>query len=131
MSEEKNTGEDAVLTNTDLAFERTILGEKRTLMAWVRTAISLISFGFTIYKFFQEASTKTGLTHRLLSPRKVGMVMILFGLLSLVWGLMDHREMMNKLKKSYPGADESRSKWLAMLVLLFGIVMFLGVFFRQ
>jgi putative membrane protein len=25
----------------------------RTLMAWIRTALSMISFGFTIYKFFQ------------------------------------------------------------------------------
>ena len=26
---------------------------QRTLMAWVRTALSMISFGFTIYKFLQ------------------------------------------------------------------------------
>jgi putative membrane protein len=27
--------------------------EERTLMAWVRTATSLISFGFTIFNFFR------------------------------------------------------------------------------
>jgi len=131
MDNEKNTTEEPVMNSNDLAFERTILGEKRTLMAWIRTGISLISFGFTIYKFFQEASTKTGIAHRLLSPRKVGMIMIVLGQLALLWGLMDHNEMMKKLKKSYSGAEESRSKWLAMLVLLFGVVMFLGVLFRQ
>lgn len=26
-------------------------------MAWVRTGVSLISFGFTIYKFFEEFHT--------------------------------------------------------------------------
>ena len=38
---------------TRLAVERTRLAYERTLMAWTRTATSLISFGFTIYKFFQ------------------------------------------------------------------------------
>jgi uncharacterized membrane protein YidH (DUF202 family) len=38
---------------TELAVERTWLAYERTLMAWVRTATSMISFGFSIYKFFQ------------------------------------------------------------------------------
>ncbi len=37
---------------TRLALDRTALAHERTLMAWVQTAVSLISFGFTIYKFF-------------------------------------------------------------------------------
>src|SRR3989337_955177 len=40
-------------TTTKLAYERTNLAHERTLMSWVRTATSLITFGFTIYKFFQ------------------------------------------------------------------------------
>ena len=39
--------------NTRLAYERTFLAHERTLMAWVRTAGSLITFGSSIYKFFQ------------------------------------------------------------------------------
>jgi putative membrane protein len=38
--------------NNRLALDRTRLAYERTLMAWIRTAASLISFGFTIYKFF-------------------------------------------------------------------------------
>jgi putative membrane protein len=45
-----------------LAVDRTWLAHERTLMAWVRTATSMISFGFTIYKFFQfEAGKETTL----------------------------------------------------------------------
>jgi uncharacterized membrane protein YidH (DUF202 family) len=40
-------------SGTRLAVERTRLAYERTLMAWVRTVASLISFGFTIYKFFE------------------------------------------------------------------------------
>jgi uncharacterized membrane protein YidH (DUF202 family) len=40
-------------SSTELAVERTWLAHERTLMAWVRTATFMISFGFTIYKFFQ------------------------------------------------------------------------------
>jgi putative membrane protein len=38
---------------TALAEERTDVALDRTLMAWVRTTLSVISFGFTIFKFFQ------------------------------------------------------------------------------
>ena len=35
-------------TSTSLALDRTRLAHERTPMAWTRTAVSLISFGFTI-----------------------------------------------------------------------------------
>src|SRR6476620_10930293 len=100
MVEDKDTA-PVSLSNTDLAFERTVLAENRTLMAWIRTAISMISFGFTIYKFFHEAGIGKQ-PGQLLTPRKVGMIMIGLGLLALVWGLLDHRTTIQKLKKSYP-----------------------------
>ena len=98
MDEKNNTENEAVLSNTDLAHERTILAENRTLMAWIRTAISMISFGFTIYKFFHESGIG-GNPGSFFTPRKVGMIMITFGLLALAWGLMEHRSMFQKLKK--------------------------------
>jgi putative membrane protein len=36
-----------------LALDRSQLSAERTLMSWVRTALAIISFGFTIYKFLQ------------------------------------------------------------------------------
>lgn len=119
-----------VLSNTDLAFERTILAENRTLMAWIRTAISLISFGFTIYKFFHELNSALA-SHRLLTPRLVGIIMITLGLLGLVWGLLDHHAIRIRLKKSYPAMQPSRATWLAMLVLLFGLGLLAAAFLRK
>ena len=130
MAEETNTSDAHVMDNNDLAFERTILAENRTLMAWIRTAISMISFGFTIYKFFHESGLGSQ-PGQFFTPRKVGMIMIGFGLLALVWGLMDHVSMFNKLKKSYPAIQRSKSAILAILVLLFGLALLMAAFYRQ
>ncbi len=130
MADEKYNGDAHILSNTDLAFERTMLAEQRTLMAWIRTAISMISFGFTIYKFFQEAS-KEVTVHHIFTPRIVGMVMISYGLLGLVWGLIEYDAMVKKLKKSYPTLQRSNTRVLAILVLFFGLALFLGALFRQ
>jgi hypothetical protein len=40
-------------TSTKLSYDRTRLAYENTMMAWVRTATSLITFGFSVYKFFQ------------------------------------------------------------------------------
>ena len=42
-----------IKTSHILALDRTRMAAERTLMAWVRTALSMIAFGFTIYKFLQ------------------------------------------------------------------------------
>ena len=53
MNQAKDRGTILAEERTDLAYQRTIIAAERTLMAWIRTALSMIGFGFTIYKFFQ------------------------------------------------------------------------------
>jgi putative membrane protein len=57
----------------------------RTLMAWVRTAIPMIGFGFTLYKFLQyiHQQKPEGLPS-LDGPRNLGLAFIGLGLVSLV-----------------------------------------------
>src|SRR4030095_208776 len=124
-------GGHPTLSNTDLAFERTMLAHERTLMAWVRTAVSMISFGFTIYKFFQEWRKTEGAVQSIFTPRIVGMVMILFGLTGLLFAQIQHRTAVKRLKKDYPKAQKSISSVLAILILMFGLALFLAALFRQ
>ena len=119
------------LSNTDLAFERTMLAYERTLMAWIRTAMSLISFGFTIYKFFQEWRKTEQPVQSLFTPRIVGMIMILFGLIGLLFASVQHYTAIKKLKKDYPNVQRSLSSVLAVLILMFGLALFLAALFRQ
>ena len=73
------------MSSDEAAIIRTNLAYERTLMAWTRTATSLISFGFTIYKFFQymRDGRATPPVERWLDPRGVTMVMIGLGVASL------------------------------------------------
>ncbi|HJS56277.1 MAG TPA: DUF202 domain-containing protein [Chitinophagaceae bacterium] len=127
MIEEKHT----LLSNTDLAYERTMLAHERTLMAWVRTAVSLISFGFTLYKFFQEWRKTEEPVQSFFTPRIVGMIMILFGLLGLFVAEMQHQRAVQRLRRDYPAAQRSLSSVLAILILLFGLALFFAALFRQ
>ena len=52
-TEPKDKGTILAEVRTDLSVQRTLIAAERTLMAWIRTSISMIGFGFSIYKFFQ------------------------------------------------------------------------------
>ena len=127
MSEHRTELSD---TRTDLSYQRTALSYERTLMSWIRTAISLISFGFTIYKVFEELY-KGDAHPRLLSPRKVGMLMILFGFIGLLFAQIQHNIAYKKLKADYPQIQQSLSSVLSVLILIFGFILFLAALFRQ
>jgi putative membrane protein len=118
--------------SNQMAMDRTRLAHERTLMAWVRTATSLISFGFTIYKFFQYLQEKSEATSdRILGPREFALIMIGIGLLALLFSTVQHRRDMVTLRTQYPGVPYSLATVLAVLLSIFGIVAFVAVVFRQ
>ena len=112
--------------------DRTRLAHERTLMAWVRTATSLISFGFTIYKFFQYLQEKNQATiDRIFGPREFALIMIGIGLLALLLATLQHRHDMVRLRAQYPGVPYSMATVLAGLLSILGVVSFVAVVFRQ
>jgi putative membrane protein len=119
--------------STLLAVDRTRLAHDRTLMAWVRTSTSLISFGFTIYKFFQymQEQNQGAHNHRMLGPRQFAVLMISVGILALVFATIQHRRDMVTLRKHYPEVPYSLATALAGLISLLGVVALLAVIFRQ
>ena len=120
-------------SSTDLAVDRTRLAHDRTLMAWVRTAASLISFGFTIYKFFQYMREQgQPVQERLLGPREFALSLITIGLVSLVLATIQNSREMRVLRKHYPhDVPYSLATVLGGLIGLLGCVTFLAIVFRQ
>jgi putative membrane protein len=114
---------------TRLAVERTRLAAERTMMAWVRTAASLISFGFTIYKFFQ-LELKTEPVQVTIGPRGLALIMIGLGLLSLVLAGVQHHHSLKLMKQDYGDLPKSVAGPVAAIVSLLGVLALIAVVVR-
>src|ERR1700683_5844856 len=98
----KDRGTILAEERTDLALQRTIIAAERTLMAWIRTALSMIGFGFTIYKFFQYQADEiaSGKIARPNAPRNLGLTFIALGTLALSGAAWQHRQFLKSLGRS-------------------------------
>jgi len=115
---------------TRLALDRTRLAYERTMMAWVRTSTSLISFGFTIHKFFQfRAEQGTAPTNRLLGPGEFGGLMVCIGLFALILATVEHRRNMNLLRATYGVVPRSTAAAIGALIAGLGVVALAAMIF--
>jgi putative membrane protein len=113
-----------------LALERTNASYDRTLMSWIRTAVSLITFGFAIYKFFQ-IELQRGQTIRAIGPREFSLIMVSSGLLAMALGIVDHFFNTRRLRAQDPSLPRSRTMAFAVLIFVLGFLALLAVIFRQ
>ena len=124
---------DKELKMTDiLALDRTRMAAERTLMAWVRTALSMISFGFTIYKFLQvllEQSTLPVLRPQ--TPRDVGLALTGTGTFAVIIACVQHWKYIKKLRP-----DQPYKLWrdltfiVACLIAFLGLLIFVSIILR-
>ena len=116
---------------TRLAVDRTRLAYERTLMAWTRTATSLISFGFTIYKFFQYLREGRPVPDSgMLGPRGFALLMIGIGLTALALATVEHRRNMKALRVDYGAVPYSLAAVVASLIAVLGVAGLLAVLLR-
>lgn len=115
-----------VSESTLLAVDRTRLAHERTLMAWVRTATSMISFGFTIAKLVPDRDVTRGTW--ILDTHTFASIMIGVALVALTFAAVQHRREMTALRERYPDhVPYSNAMFVASLVAGFGLLAFLAV----
>lgn len=112
---------------SDLGTLRTVMAADRTLMAWVRTALSMISFGFTIYKFLETAASGGQLQQHPESPQRVGLFLCGMGVMSLALGVISYWATLKELQRT----DEFRlgrpSLLIAAIMAVGGTMMFIAI----
>jgi putative membrane protein len=115
----------------ELALERTIMAAQRTLLAWTRTAISMIGFGFSLFKFLQymRQGNLTPLLP-LQGPRNLSLAFIGTGIFALGIAVVQNWQFLREI--CGPGGQRPFNLSLAVagLVALIGIMAFVNVLFR-
>lgn len=142
MSDAAKHGADRfdVRTTSDSHFGwlRTRMALERTQMAWVRTGVSLIAFGFTIYQVLSRLPEPKRAVHSPHAARDLGLILIGTGIVAMLLAVLDYRSADDYLWspefKPIAGLRDTRghSRVLAvtLIVLAVGIIAFLAVAFR-
>jgi putative membrane protein len=128
------TGPGYVLSTSDeLAVERTRLSHDRTLMSNVRTSTALISFGFTIYKFFAEMQSRGGheLPHHILGARNFAFLMMIIGVIYVLLSSLAYTQQMKRMRARYGISIDRLPLALAGVISLLGVLGMLSVILHQ
>jgi putative membrane protein len=123
------------------AWLRTRLALDRSFMAWIRTAISLIGFGFTITQFFTHLREMGGSATRPIAveaPRDLGLTLIAAGVGALAVSAWQYRDGIKYLWsapfRGIAGVEKSPIRtpvFLAAMVLIaIGMAAFIAVLFH-
>ena len=116
-------------TSTELAKTRNRAAAERTTLAWIRTALALISFGFGLDKIISairnaggEGNTSQDIGVQLMSMGFIGV-----GIFTLLIAMRQHKRELIRLRNDpYLYRDEpSLSIATATAVLLIGVIAFL------
>jgi putative membrane protein len=116
------------LTSKQLGADRTWMAHERTLMAWIRTATSMIGFGFAVYKFFEGRPPNP---NALLTSRDFAILMIGFGLIALLLATIQHAIEIRSIADLTTRKRRSIALVLSLLLAALGSLSFVSAVFRE
>ena len=118
--------------DSHMAWVRTRLGLERTMMSWLRTAASLIGFGFAIVQFFERLQQTPGArpAHLPGAPRYLGLSLISCGVLALLVSLWQYLWTVRYLwsETFAPIAGLTREGLHSPVVAVAGLLVLIGLF---
>jgi putative membrane protein len=115
----------------ELALDRTRLAHERTMMAWIRTSASMISFGFGIYKFFDYFPADRPIHQGFITPRRFAIFLIAMGLFVLVGAAAQHWSDLNVLRRAGGRIPMSLAGIVATLMSIIGILALITAILRE
>jgi putative membrane protein len=125
-------GNQSLDRNTQLALQRSFLATERTLMAWIRTSISMIGFGFTMAKLFQSLAASNvlirGPAGNVWTAEGVGLLLISLGTVALILAVFDHRREIRELRAAGLEARFSLTMAVASVLAILGVMALLSFF---
>jgi putative membrane protein len=110
----------------DLGQMRTIMAADRTLMAWIRTGFSMISFGITIYKVLEGIQQK-GLAAHPNAPRTAGLLLVGLGAVSIAMGTWEYRQTLKDLAQLDAFSLNRPALIMAVIIAVTGLVLFIAL----
>ncbi|MEM9005728.1 MAG: DUF202 domain-containing protein [Cyanobacteria bacterium P01_F01_bin.86] len=116
--------------STELAKERNRAAEERTLMAWIRTCLSLISFGVGIDRIVAVLEANLGdAVNPLRLSRILGLSFVALGTFAMLFAAFDHRHQLQRIQRNDLIYVSRRSPSFAVAIVLavLGSVAFLGI----
>ena len=144
-----NTGperfEVRVTSDSHFGWLRTRLSLERTMMSWIRTAVSLIGFGFAIVQFFErlQQMTEVRAANYPKAPQYLGLALIASGILALIVSIWQYRWIVRYMWGApfsliaglRPGATKEQMQSpvvaIAILLICIGLFAFFAVLLRQ
>ena len=115
---------------TDLAVSRNLMAADRTLMAWIRTALSLDSFGFAIYKIletYQESGASLPQGH---SPRNMGLFLTGMGTFAMVMGAVEYWQNVRELRHLKQVRLARPTFIMGIMMAIMGLFLFFAIITR-
>jgi len=116
---------------TQLALQRSFLATERTLMAWIRTSLSMIGFGFTLAKLFQSLASSNvlirGPAGNVWTAEGVGITMISLGAFALIVAVFDHWRELKQLHAAGLEHRFSLTMTVASVLAILGVMALLSL----
>ncbi len=142
MQDTENRFDVQPIVSNHFSWLRTRLSLERTFMAWIRTSVSLIGFGFTITQFFarlRDMPTNAVRPMGEAAPRDLGLTLIACGVAALAISAWQYHQSLTYLSseqfqalRRYPQKVTRTPVFIAAMVRMgVGVAAFFAVLFRM